>query len=103
MSEITPNDFENMIAHAGDDSLSAFVEVKTPAYRAVVSNFFHLPVGLMIALKEANLQQDGSDFLILLDAAELSFDEADFERLEDLKFSEFLIVIRAWLKASTPA
>jgi len=100
MKDITPEQFDKMMEASSNASLPSFVEVKTPEYRAVAKNFFHLPIGLLVALKEANLEQDGSDILILFDAAELAFDEQDFERLQDLSVSEFFVLIRTWLASS---
>jgi hypothetical protein len=100
MSEFTPEDFDKMMEVTDTTRLTPFVEVKTPNYRAVASNFFHLPIGLLVALKEANMEQDGSDILILFDAAEIAFTEEDFERMQDLSISDFFHVVRTWLTAS---
>ena len=51
-------------------------------------------------MKEANLEQDGSDILILFDAAETAFTEEDFDRVQDLTISQFFDVIRQWVTAS---
>jgi len=48
-------------------------------------------------LKQAQLDQDGSDLLLLFDAAEMGFSEADFERMKDLSIRDFLNVIQAWV------
>jgi hypothetical protein len=48
-------------------------------------------------LKQAQLDQDGSDLLLLFDAAEMAFSEADFERMKDLSIRDFLNVIQAWV------
>jgi hypothetical protein len=102
MKDLSSGDFNKMMKNAGDTTLPAYVEVKTPEYRAVAKNFFQLPIGLLIALKEANLVQDGSDILILFDAAELGFEEDDFDRLQDLSISNFFTVIQTWLNSSVP-
>jgi hypothetical protein len=103
MSELTPEHFDKLMETTAHKNLPPFVEVKTPAYRAVASNFFQLPIGLLVALKEANLEQDGSDILILFDAAELAFPEEDFDRLQDLSISEFFTVVQTWLTSSVPS
>jgi hypothetical protein len=100
MSELTPEHFDNLMETTAHKNLPPFVEVKTPNYRAVVDNFFSLPIGLLVALKEANLEQDGSDILILFDAAETAFTEEDFDRVQDLTISQFFDVIRQWVTAS---
>ncbi len=100
MSDLTPEQFEKLMENTGKTNLPPFVEVETPNYRAVAGNFFQLPIGLLIALKEANMEQDGSDILILFDAAELSFGAEDFERMQDLSISDFFHVVQAWLIAS---
>jgi hypothetical protein len=100
MSDFTPEDFDKMMEVGDTARLIPFVEVKTPEYRAVASNFFHLPIGLLVALKEANMEQDGSDILILFDAAEIAFNQDDFERMQDLSISDFFSVIRLWVAAS---
>jgi hypothetical protein len=43
------------------------------------------------------LDQDGSDLLLLFDAAEMSFTEPDFERMKDMSIRDFLNVIQAWV------
>jgi len=96
---LTPEQF-NELMETERTNLPAYVEVKTPNYRAVVDNFFSLPIGLLVALKEANLEQDGSDILILFDAAETAFTEEDFDRVQDLTISQFFDVIRQWVTAS---
>lgn len=103
MKDIDGEQFDKMMKNAGKMNLPAYVEVETPSYRAVVGNFFHLPIGLLVALKEANLEQDGSDLLILFDAAEIAFTEEDFERLQDLSISDFFTVVQTWLSSSVPA
>jgi hypothetical protein len=100
MSDLTPEQFDKLMENTGNSNLPAFVEVKTPKYRAVGKNFFQLPIGLLVALKEANLEQDGSDILILFDAAELAFSQEDFDRMQDLSISEFFNLVQAWLGAS---
>jgi hypothetical protein len=100
MSDLTPQNFDDMMQSSQKQTLPPFVEVKTPEYRAVASNFFHLPIGLLVGLKEANIAQDGSDILILFDAAEIAFTEEDFDRLQDLSISNFFTVIQTWLTSS---
>ena len=73
------------------------VEVATDKFRAVAKNFFTLPVALLIELKEAQVRQDGSDLLLLFDAAELSFEENDWEKMKELNIRDFLNVIQAWV------
>jgi hypothetical protein len=102
MSDLTPEHFDQLMERTAHTNLAAFVEVKTPNYRAVATNFFQLPIGLLLALKQANLQQDGSDLLILFDAVEIAFTPEDVERILDLPTSQFLTMISAWLAASAP-
>jgi hypothetical protein len=102
MSDLTPEQFDKLMENTGNSNLPPFVEVKTPSYRAVAGNFFQLPIGLLVALKEANLEQDGSDILILFDAAELAFSQEDFDRMQDLSISEFFTVVQTWLTSSVP-
>jgi hypothetical protein len=102
MSELTPEHFDKLMETTEHKNLPPFVEVKTPSFRAVASNFFQLPIGLLAALKEANLEQDGSDILILLDAAEMAFNEEDFDRIQDLSISEFFALVQTWLTSSIP-
>jgi hypothetical protein len=102
MSDLTPEHFDKLMETTEHRNLPPYVEVKTPNYRAVAGNFFQLPIGLLVALKEANLQQDGSDILILYDAAELAFTEEDFDRMQDLSISEFFTVVQTWLTSSVP-
>jgi hypothetical protein len=83
-----------------DRELAPWVEVQTAAYRGVAQNFYHLPVSLILALKQANLRGDGSDILMLYDAAEMAFDDEDFRRLGDLSTKEFLEAIQHWVNAS---
>ena len=73
------------------------VEVISGDFRAIARNFFTLPVQLLMDLKQAQLDQDGSDLLLLFDAAEMAFSEADFERMKDLSIRDFLNVIQAWV------
>ena len=73
------------------------VEVISGDFRAIARNFFTLPVEMLFALKEAQFREDGSDLLLLFDAAEMGFSEADFERMKDLSIRDFLNVIQAWV------
>ena len=73
------------------------VEVKTDKFRAVAKNFFAMPIQLLMDLKAAQLDGDGSDILILFDACELAFEEEDFDRLSDLNIKDFIKVIQAWV------
>jgi hypothetical protein len=73
------------------------VEVVSGEFRAIAKNFFTLPVQLLMDLKQAQLDEDGSDLLLLFDAAEMAFSEADFERMKDLSIRDFLNVIQAWV------
>jgi len=81
-------------------TLPPYVEIETEHYRAVVDNFFTLPIGLLIALRKARQQQDGSDIHILLDAAELAFNPEDFTRAQELSITHFFDLIRVWVKNS---
>ena len=82
------------------DTLPPYVEIETEHYRAVVDNFFTLPVGLLIALRKARQQHDGTDIHILLDAAELAFQPEDFTRAQDLSITHFFDLIKVWVKNS---
>jgi hypothetical protein len=73
------------------------VEVVSGDFRAIAKNFFTLPIQLLMDLKQAQRDQDGSDLLLLFDAAELAFDETDFERMKDMSIRDFLNVIQAWV------
>lgn len=76
------------------------IEVSTPAFRGVAQNFFTMPVQLLVELKAAQEEKTGDEILLLLDAAELAFDEDDMERLEDLSINDFLLVVAAWVEQS---
>jgi len=73
------------------------VEIVSGDFRATAKNFFTLPVKLLMDLKQAQLDQDGSDLLLLFDAAEMAFSEKDFERLQDMNIRDFLNVIYEWV------
>ena len=73
------------------------VEVKTDKFRAVAQNFFTMPIQLLMDLKAAQLDGDGSDILILFDACEMAFSEEDFDRLADLNIKDFIDVVHAWV------
>jgi hypothetical protein len=73
------------------------VEIVTDKFRCVAKNFFSLPVALLMELKAAQIREDGSDLLLLFDAAELAFEEDDFEKMKDLSIRDFLNVIHAWV------
>ena len=75
------------------------VEVVSGDFRAIAKNFLSLPIQLLLDLKEAQIMQDGSDLLLLFDAAELAFNEEDFERLKDMNIRDFLNAIQAWIYA----
>lgn len=76
------------------------IEVSTPAFRGVAQNFFTMPMQLLIELKAAQEEKTGDEILLLLDAAELAFNEDDMERLEDLSINDFLLVVAAWVEQS---
>lgn len=73
------------------------VEIVTDKFRAVAKNFFSLPVALLMELKAAQYREDGSDLMLLFDAAEMAFQEDDFEKMKDLSIRDFLNVIHAWV------
>jgi len=73
------------------------VEVKTDKFRAVAKNFFTMPIQLLMDLKAAQLDGDGSEILILFDACEMAFSEEDFDRLADLNIKDFIDVVHAWV------
>lgn len=73
------------------------VEVVTDKFRAVAKNFLALPMKLLLDLKAAQLDQDGSDLLLLYDACEMAFSADDFENLQDLNIRDFLNVVSAWV------
>ena len=73
------------------------VEVTTDKFRGIAKNFFTMPLNLIVALKEAQYEQDGSDLLILYDACEMAFNEDDFDRLSELSLFDFLKVVQAWV------
>ena len=73
------------------------VEVHTDNFRAIAINFYALPVTFLLDLKAAEFSNDGTDLLILFEAAEYAFNEQDFERLKTLNIRDFLNVIHAWL------
>jgi hypothetical protein len=82
--------------------LAPFVEVQTSAFRGVAENFYQMPVSLVLAIKEANTRDDGSDIFIFFDAAEIAFTPEDFDRLQELNVKEFIEAIQAWVNASYP-
>ena len=89
-------DFDRILGSSQSADLPP-VEVVCGDFRAVARNFFTLPVSLLIELKEAQMRQDGSDLLLLFDAAEICFSEDDFERMNDMTIRDFLNVITAWV------
>jgi hypothetical protein len=76
------------------------VEIITDDFRGVAKNFFALPMKLLIDLKVARKDQDGSDFHLLLDACEMAFSEEDFNKIEDLSIQMFLQVVQVWVSQS---
>jgi hypothetical protein len=82
------------------NTLPPYVEIETEHYRAVVDNFFTLPIGLLIALRKARQQHDGTDIHILLDAAELAFNPEDFTRAQELSITHFFDLIKVWVHNS---
>tara|TARA_Y100001973_G_C5071900_1_gene268005 strand:+ start:207 stop:509 length:303 start_codon:yes stop_codon:yes gene_type:complete len=89
-------DFENIIkAHKSKDL--PFVEVQTDQFRGVAKNFYSLPVTMLLDLRAAQYSNDGSDLLILAEAAEFAFSPEDFERLQALGIGDFLTVLQAWI------
>jgi len=90
------SDFDKVIRSMYSADLPP-VEVITDKFRGVAKNFFTLPVQLLLELKAAQVRQDGSDLLLLFDAAELAFTANDFEHMKDLNIRDFLNVIYAWV------
>jgi hypothetical protein len=76
------------------------VEIVTDSFRGVAKNFFALPMKLLIDLKHAREDQDGSDFHLLLDACEMAFSVDDYNRIEDLSIQDFLYVVQVWVSNS---
>ena len=88
--------FERILNSYYSDDLPP-VEVVTDKFRAVAKNFLTLPMKLLLDLKFAQVERDGSDLLLLFDACEMAFSEDDFERLQDLNIKDFLNVVNAWV------
>ena len=88
--------FERILNSYYSDDLPP-VEVVTDKFRAVAKNFLTLPMKLLLDLKFAQVERDGSDLLLLFDACEMAFSEDDFERLQDLNIKDFLNVVQAWV------
>jgi hypothetical protein len=84
------------------NNLAPWVEVRSEKFRGVAKNFYLMPVGVLLAIYKANERQDGSDILMLLDAAEACFDAEDFERLNNLVVNDFLNTIQQWVDVSYP-
>ena len=79
------------------------IEVVHGDFRAVAQNFFSIPVHMFVDLKIARDMKTGDEVLILFDAAELSFEQRDFERLEDMTIRQFVDVIQEWVSKSAQA
>ena len=92
----TEREFDRRMASMYSQDLPP-VEVVSGDFRAIARNCFTLPVQLLMDLKQAQLDQDGSDLLLLFDAAEMAFSERDFERMKDMSIRDFLNVIQAWV------
>ena len=73
------------------------VEVVTDKFRAVAQNFFSLPVTILFELKAAQQAEDGTDLLLLFEAATMAFEAKDVARLKELNIRDFLNVIHAWV------
>jgi hypothetical protein len=73
------------------------VEVVTDKFRGVAKNFLALPMKLLLDLKFAQEDGDGSDLLLLFDACEMAFNPKDFEYLQTLSIRDFLNVVHAWV------
>jgi hypothetical protein len=97
---MTDETFANITSDKND--LPPWVEVRSEKFRGVAKNFYLLPIGVLLAIKKANQRQDGSDILMLLDAAEVCFAPEDFERLGDLTTKDFLNAIQQWVHVSYP-
>lgn len=89
-----------MLAPRSGLDTSAPIEIITPAFRAVAQNFFSLPMFYFLDLKTAQNHKTGDELLILFDAAEQAFTEADMGKLEDLALTDFIAVMHAWVNAS---
>jgi hypothetical protein len=89
--------FERLLNSYYADDLPP-VEVVTDKFRGVAKNFLTLPMKLLLDLKFAQAERDGSDLLLLFDACEMAFSEDDFERLQDLNIKDFLAVVNAWVR-----
>jgi hypothetical protein len=89
-------DFERVLNSYYADDLPP-VEVVTDKFRGVAKNFLALPMKLLLDLKAAQQDQDGSDLLLLYDACEMAFSPQDFEKIQDFNIRDFLNVVRAWV------
>jgi hypothetical protein len=76
------------------------VEVVTDKFRGVAKNFFVLPMKLLIDLKLARVDQDGSEVHLMLDACEMAFTPKSYKQLEDLAIQDFLNVVHVWVVSS---
>jgi hypothetical protein len=92
----TEDHFERVMNSYYSDDLPP-VEVVTDKFRGVAKNFFALPMKLLLDLKLAQEDGDGSDLLLLFDACEMAFAPNDFQKLQDLSIRDFLNVIQAWV------
>lgn len=79
------------------------VEIQTTHFRGVAQNFYNLPIHIFLDLKLAQMSGKGDDILVLFDAAEMAFDEQQFDALQDLSFKQFIEVIQQWVAKSQPA
>ena len=76
------------------------IELHHKDFRAVAQNFFTLPVSFVVDLKMARDLQTGDELMILFDAAEIAFNERDFDQLQDMSVRDFIDVMNMWVEKS---
>lgn len=76
-----------------------FIEIDTPAFRAVAKSFLSLPHQVVFATIEAMESQDAvRQMSAVLKALEVALEPADYKRLQALTVSQLGEVITDWVE-----
>lgn len=76
-----------------------YIEIDTPAYRAVAKSFLSLPHPIVFAAMKAMQSTDAVEQMSgVLKALEVALDPKDYARLEELTVDQLIKVIQDWVE-----
>lgn len=76
-----------------------FIEIDTPAFRAVAKSFLSLPHPIVLSAMRAMQSSDAVEQMSgVLKALEVALEPKDYARLQDLTVDQLVLVIQDWVE-----